>query len=328
MKKFLLCAAALTMATTMVAKNGEIVLDLTNPSTEINYVDDGSGKAQIWDGCYSGGDGVIDYGIFSFSHHGEDMYWHGFCPSISDDVTNYNEAGEAFYVHAWNPIAGGGIKTNEAGEVETDDAGKVAVDPSAPLMTGYWSFYDYLSTDLSTQVIFNDGNSYEAKGMYVTNNCYPYYSFENGDGFARAFNQEGDSFKLIAIGLDENYEETDNQVELELASYNNGQLSVINDWQWMDLSALGEVHGINFTMSTTDEGQWGPNTACYFCMDKLTVIDPSVATAVTERKTAKTVAGVDYVNMAGQRASTPFAGVNVVVTRYTDGSMSTAKVVK
>ena len=74
MKKLLLCAAALTMATTMAAKNGEIVLDLTNPSTEINYVDDGSGKAQIWDGCYSGGDGVIDYGIFSFFHHGEDMY--------------------------------------------------------------------------------------------------------------------------------------------------------------------------------------------------------------------------------------------------------------
>ena len=164
--------------------------------------------------------------------------------------------------------------------------------------------------------------------MYVTNNCYPYFSFENGDGFARAFDQEGDSFKLIAIGLDENYEETDNQVSIELASFNNGQLSVITDWQWMDLSALGEVYGINFIMSSTDEGQWGINTACYFCMDKLTVKDPSVATAVSENKAAKTVAGVDYVNMAGQRANAPFTGVNVVVTRYTDGSVSTAKVVK
>lgn len=320
MKKLLLCAAALTMATTMAAKNGEIVLDLTNPSTEINYVDDGSGKAQIWDGCYSGGDGVIDYGIFSFSHHGEDMYWHGFCPSISTDVTNYNEAGEAFYTHAWNAIAGGGVSV--------DDSGQSTVDPTAPFLVGYWAEYIYYMGDPDTQVIFNDGKAYEAKGMYVTNNCYPYYSFENGDGFARAFDQEGDSFKLIAIGLDENYEETDNKVELELASYNNGQLSVITDWQWMDLSALGEVHGINFIMSSTDAGQWGINTACYFCMDKLTVIDPSEVTAVTESKAAKTVAGVDYVNMAGQRASTPFAGVNVVVTRYTDGSMSTAKVVK
>lgn len=39
----------------------------------------------------------------------------------------------------------------------------------------------------------------------------------------------------------------------------------------------------------------------------------------------KTPARVQYVNMLGQKSDTPFSGVNVVVTTYTDGSHSTAK---
>ena len=321
MKKFLLSAVALMAATAVWAQSGEIVLDLSNPTTTINYVDDGSGKAQVWDGCYSGGDDVIDYGIFSFSHHGENNYWYGFCPSISTDVTNYNEAGEAFYAHAWNAITGGGVSV--------DDSGQPTVDPTAPFLVGYWAEYNYYMGDPDTQVIFNDGKAYEAKGMYVTNNCYPYYSFENGDGFARAFNQEGDSFKLIAIGLDEDYEETDNEVSIELASFNNGQLSVITDWQWMDLSELGEVYGILFTMDSPDKSYGFINTATYFCMDKLTVKDPdAVETGVSEGKLNKSIAGVEYVNLAGQRSNHAFDGMNIVVTRYNDGTTSTAKVIR
>ena len=43
---------------------------------------------------------------------------------------------------------------------------------------------------------------------------------------------------------------------------------------------------------------------------------------VTETRTP---ARVQYVNMLGQKSDTPFSGVNVVVTTYTDGSHSTAK---
>lgn len=43
---------------------------------------------------------------------------------------------------------------------------------------------------------------------------------------------------------------------------------------------------------------------------------------------AKTVAGVKYVSLTGVESATPFEGVNIVVTTYTDGSKKTAKVVK
>lgn len=51
-------------------------------------------------------------------------------------------------------------------------------------------------------------------------------------------------------------------------------------------------------------------------------------TGVADNVAAKTVASVKYYNMAGVEASEPFAGVNVVVTTFTDGSKTVAKAVK
>lgn len=42
----------------------------------------------------------------------------------------------------------------------------------------------------------------------------------------------------------------------------------------------------------------------------------------------KTVQSVRYYNIMGQESKEPFSGVNIVVTRYTDGSISTAKVLR
>lgn len=51
-------------------------------------------------------------------------------------------------------------------------------------------------------------------------------------------------------------------------------------------------------------------------------------TAVEEINANKAVAGVAYYNLAGQQSAQPVNGVNIVVTTYTDGSTTTAKVIK
>ena len=51
-------------------------------------------------------------------------------------------------------------------------------------------------------------------------------------------------------------------------------------------------------------------------------------TAVEELSANKTVANVAYYNMAGQQSAQPVNGVNIVVTTYSDGSTTTAKVIK
>lgn len=49
---------------------------------------------------------------------------------------------------------------------------------------------------------------------------------------------------------------------------------------------------------------------------------------LTNSINGKTVQSVRYYNIMGQEGSEPFSGVNIVVTRYTDGSISTAKVLR
>ena len=51
-------------------------------------------------------------------------------------------------------------------------------------------------------------------------------------------------------------------------------------------------------------------------------------TGVNDMNINKAVASVEYVNVNGQVSTTPFEGVNVVVTRYADGTKSVTKIVK
>ncbi len=57
----------------------------------------------------------------------------------------------------------------------------------------------------------------------------------------------------------------------------------------------------------------------------LTETSNSIITGVMNVAGAREVAAVEYVNLAGQRSSCPWQGVNIVVTRYTDGTVTTAK---
>ena len=53
----------------------------------------------------------------------------------------------------------------------------------------------------------------------------------------------------------------------------------------------------------------------------------NIITAI-DQLNARQVAGVKYYNVAGVESDRPFKGVNIVVTRYSNGSMSTTKIVK
>ncbi len=57
-------------------------------------------------------------------------------------------------------------------------------------------------------------------------------------------------------------------------------------------------------------------------------LDDIVLSGVEDLNAGKTVKGVTYYNVAGLQCSTPFEGVNIVVTNYTDGTKSVVKVIK
>ena len=169
----------------------------------------------------------------------------------------------------------------------------------------------------------------QLKGMYITNSAYAYSSMLYGDSFAHKFEQ-GDWFKVTVTGYDDN-RATTGTVEAYLAdlrSENEAEHFILNDWLWVDLSPLGKVTSVKCVLSSSDVGQWGMNTPAYLCIDDFNSPNPNIHTGVNDVNAGKQVAGVKYVNLAGVVSDKPFEGVNIVVTRYTDGTQSTMKILK
>lgn len=281
------------------AQNNVITLNINKPLKPIAFVYD-SNKG-YWVETYNDKDFTwIEFETFKFSHliGGEGTsfggyYWEGFTSSINGDNADYGSSGnsEGWVDNQWGNMAGGGILTDNNGNVVRDENGKVKVDTAAPYFVANWSFYS--SETKSLQTLFSNGKRYKAVGVYINNHPWPYYGNIHGDGFARPLNQEGDYFKLIFHGLDKNNESNGKTVEHILAEYKNGELHQSPDWEWVDLSSLGEVSGLYYTMETTDADPiYGPNTAVYFCMDKLQVQRPSNVT-VTMNATSQKIILVD-----------------------------------
>jgi hypothetical protein len=194
-------------------------------------------------------------------------YWDGFTYSKNGDNTDY---GTNWFSNSWGNMAGGGIKTDAAGNVLKDDNGVVLTDLNVPYLLAYWGLEGYSVPVLS---VFFD-NVYQAEGVYVNISPWAYFGNIHGDGFARALNQNGDYLKLFIHGLDENHQDNGQKVEYYLAKFENGVLTQSPNWEWIDLSGLGGVAGIYFTMESTDNSSYGMNTAAYFCIDKIQIRVP------------------------------------------------------
>ena len=65
-----------------------------------------------------------------------------------------------------------------------------------------------------------------------------------------------------------------------------------------------------------------------FVVYPLDLDDKKVATGVNDVNSTKEVKGVSYFNMMGVESAQPFDGVNIMVTTYTDGTSSAAKVLR
>ncbi len=270
MKKIFTLAASALLASAAWAS--VITLDMNKP---INPATIEYGTNNVWTECYND----VDYtwlefgdenGEFMLSHliDGEGAswggyYWDGFTPAIGGDQTDYGQAGSSA---GWTTMFGGCMA---GGGCVINADGTVTADPAQPYFVAYYS--SWASEGPSNQVMFVDkeGNTtFEPVGVYVCNHPWPYYGCEHGDGFGEPFG-EGDYFELIAHGVAADGSET--TVSINLVEFTDGELKALNDWTFFDLSSLGEVESVYFTLNSTDVGDYGMNTAAYFCMDKFQV---------------------------------------------------------
>jgi len=109
--------------------------------------------------------------------------------------------------------------------------------------------------------------------VYVTNSTYAYTSMRDGDLFAEPFGGDsGDEpdFFYLKIQAFRNGNLQPDSVVFYLADYrfeDNSQDFLVRDWHPVDLSPLGPVDSLLFTLRSSDVGPYGINTPAYFCID-------------------------------------------------------------
>jgi len=134
-------------------------------------------------------------------------------------------------------------------------------------------------------------------GVFVTNTTYSYLAIRDGnDGFGivRQFgddpSQPGagnqghpDWYRLTITGRDASDAVT-GSIEFYLADYrfaDNADDYVVGDWRWVDLTGLGwNVKSLEFSVASSDVGQFGINTPTYFALDNLVYVPEPTACVV------------------------------------------------
>jgi hypothetical protein len=275
-----------------------------------------------WSETYNDNITSITFREFVFSHlpagpgsSWGGSYWDGFTIGTNGDNRNYAHGGSSqdWIAHQWGCMAGGAVDTTCCCRVVKGD----------PYLIAYWGYFmepEYYETlhapgtpppapmhDLTVHL--DDYSLFTPVGVLINNHPWPYYGNIYGDGFARPLNKDSDYFKLFIHGLDaDSTEQRDPVVHVLAQGTSNGPIQS-SCWQWVDLSKLGEkVRWLYFTMESTDStASLGPNTAVYFCLDKLKVVKQKgtassgapVAKAEAAKPAAKRLAEVkDYFPIA------------------------------
>lgn len=126
----------------------------------------------------------------------------------------------------------------------------------------------------------------QLSGFYVTNSTYAAVSMKNGDTFGKKFGgitgNDPDWFKLKIQKYLGGILQPDSVV-FYLADFrfaNNAQDYIVKNWQFVNLSSLGNADSLVFKLSSSDVGLYGMNTPSYFCLDDFTTFD--IATGLEE----------------------------------------------
>jgi len=202
-----------------------------------------------WNDCYDTSHTYVDINGLRFSHAAS-VYewdgvkyssWYGFCPSKATDNDDYS--GADWTMHQWSSITGGGV-----------------AGANSPYVIGFWKTD---GGESSCKITLSDGSVFYPDDLYVTNTSYGYYAMKNGTAFNRAFTSN-DSCVLCINGYLDGARKTDT-VYVYLAHGTD----ILDNWEKVEISKLGNVDTLVFTLTSTDTGQWGMNNPAYFCIGSM-----------------------------------------------------------
>lgn len=187
--------------------------------------------------------GVVFNNFFDNSYG---PYWEGFSYSNTTDTTTPD------FTNQYSAITGTGA------------------DSSSIYSVAYLGFYGVVPTiTFSEEVNLADA--------YITNTSYAYYAMLNGNAPAKKFGggsgDDPDWYLVTFTGKDASDTVT-GEIEFYLADFrstDNSEDYIIDVWTAVDLSGLGQVKTVEFSVSSSDTGDFGINTPTYFAIDNIAI---------------------------------------------------------
>ena len=241
MKKILFIATALFFGAKSMAQTADFENQLSQDTAWF-------GQDQVFDG-----DTTFTSGGFTFENN-YNAAWASFTGWAYSNTTDVVTPG---YTNQFSNITGTGESSNQFGICYTVN---------------------------NRRLFSSNGIAFNPHGAYFTNTTYAYLSMLNGDAYGKQFGNDVDAngnddgtngedwFLLTIYGLNADSTHTGDSVNFYLADYRFADPNddyLVNSWEWVDLSSLGLVYGLDFELNSTDVGDWGMNTPSYFAMDNL-----------------------------------------------------------
>lgn len=215
---------------------------------------------------------VADFENLSLS---PESYWDGSDLSGLSLASEYNSSfnvGDVTLNNTWNSKwsywSDGWIYSNNTDSITSGYSNLSSsivghgVNNSSNYAIGMNNVYLHLDTSNTNDLI---------SGIYVTNTTYAHNSMRDGDQFAKKFsNADQDYYKLTITSINNGIDV--DSVEFFLADFthtDSTQDYILNDWQYVDLTPLGFVDSIKFSLSSSDIGTFGMNTPAFFAIDDI-----------------------------------------------------------
>lgn len=259
-----------------------------------------------WKGNFVAADTLIKSGDYLFTNHSEMMYggtWaYGSEFGISkqtDTSCSWKYSGDEF-----NSASGSGVNGSAQFAVAYVD-------------NNYNRCRAYMSDTVKGTAI---------TGCYINNTSYVADAAKGNDSYEGAF-KTGDWFMLTATALKaDGTVKKDSLYLIDFRSSVESEHTYLTNWTWFDFSKFGnDVKNITFTLSGTHSNAYGLLTPAYFCMDNFGAQTPTDVHSINNAEGLKTIVGTSYFTADGKKISKMEEGLNIVVTRYSDGSTSSRK---
>lgn len=225
------CAVAvMCSAGTMKAQTVTTFENIQLPSAESDFI-----STQATSGSYEFSDGNVKF-------MGTLESWGGY---TGFNCSNYTDTLTEGFTNDKSAITGSGYDNS-------DNYGIVYLSANWP---------DALNESIPNGVkLINDAVGNLVAGFYITNTTYAYYHIKENYS-------NGDYYNLVIRGY-ANGNQVADSVVYTLASYADGDTVLIKDWQWVDLTYLGNIDSLSFQVFSSDD-----LTPFYFAYDNIQTTD-------------------------------------------------------